>query len=71
MIFIFLFNSPFFKIMHCRIFNGNQIKRKKTQILIFYFGLFFLKDFYNSILHKITFKQVIIDSDIQQSFEIS
>lgn len=58
--------------MHCRTFNGNQIKRKKTQILIFYFGLFFFfKDFYNSILHKITFKQVIIDSDIQQSFEIS
>lgn len=51
--------------MHCRTFNGNQIKRKKNpQILIFYFGLFFLKDFYNSILHKITFKQVIIDSDI-------
>lgn len=41
MIFIILFNSPFFKIMHCRTFNGNQIKRKKTQILIFYFGLFF------------------------------
>lgn len=58
--------------MHCRTFNGNQIKRKKNPNSYFLFWLiFFFKDFYNSILHKITFKQVIIDSDIQQSFEIS
>lgn len=48
-----------------------KLKGKKPKFLFSILAYFFLKDFYNSILHKITFKQVIIDSDIQQSFEIS